>query len=70
MNTEQLILSNLINNDEYSRRVIPYLEEEYFQSRVDRLVFTEIKNYTLKYRSTPSKEAIKIMMNHMHINLA
>ena len=63
MNTEQLILSNLINNDEYSRRVIPYLEEEYFQSRVDRLVFTEIKNYTLKYRSTPSKEAIKISLD-------
>jgi len=61
--TEQLILSNLIHNEEYSRRVIPYIEEEYFQSRIEKLVFSEIKNYTLKYKNLPSKEAIKISLD-------
>tara|TARA_B100001094_G_C18162415_1_gene790109 strand:- start:713 stop:2128 length:1416 start_codon:yes stop_codon:yes gene_type:complete len=61
--TEHVILTNLMHNDEYSRRVIPYLEEEYFQSRVERVIFSEIKKYTLNYKSLPSKEAVKISLD-------
>ena len=61
--TEHVILTNLTHNDEYSRRVIPYLEEEYFQSRVERVIFSEIKKYTLNYKSLPSKEAVKISLD-------
>lgn len=61
--TEQLILCNLLYNEKYSRRVIPYIQEEYFQSRIERLVFSEIKSHTLKYKSLPSKEAIKISLD-------
>jgi replicative DNA helicase len=60
---EKLILSNLLFNEEFSRRTLPYIEEEYFASRDERLVFSEIKNYTLKYRSLPSKEAVKISLD-------
>ena len=61
--TEQVIITNLMYNDEYSRRVIPYLEEEYFQARVERIIFGEIKKYTLNYKSLPTKEAIKISLD-------
>ena len=60
---EKLILSNLLFNEEFSRRTLPYIEEEYFASRDERLVFSEIKNYSLKYRSLPSKEAVKISLD-------
>ena len=60
---EKLILANLLYNEEFSRRTLPYIEEEYFQSRDERLVFSEVKTYTLKYRSLPSKEAIKISLD-------
>ena len=60
---EKLILANLLFNEEFSRRTLPYIEEEYFASRDERLVFSEIKNYTLKYRSLPSKEAVKISLD-------
>ena len=60
---EKLILANLLYNEEFSRRTLPYIEEEYFASRDERLVFSEIKNYTLKYRSLPSKEAVKISLD-------
>ena len=61
--TEQLILCNLMHNEKYSRRVIPYIQEEYFQSRIEKLVFSEIKTHTLKYKSLPSKETIKISLD-------
>ena len=60
---EKLILANLLFNEEFSRRTLPYIEEEYFQSRDERLVFSEVKTYTLKYRSLPSKEAVKISLD-------
>ena len=61
--TEHVILTNLLHNEDYSRRVIPYLEEEYFQSRVERIIFSEVKKYTLNYKSLPTKEAIKISLD-------
>jgi len=60
---EKLILANLLFNEEFSRRTLPYIEEEYFQSRDERLVFSEVKTYTLKYRSLPCKEAVKISLD-------
>ena len=42
LNLEQTILSNLISNPDYTRKVIPYLKEEYFQDSTERVVFKTI----------------------------
>ena len=42
---EELILSNLIYNEEYGRKVIPFLRTEYFQSKIDRVLFDSIHSY-------------------------
>jgi len=60
---ETIILSNLINNEEFSRKVIPFLKEEYFQSRKDKIVFNIIAEYILKYNSTPTKESLSISLS-------
>jgi replicative DNA helicase len=60
MTLEQTILRNLIHNDQYARKALPFLKEEYFSDRTNKLVFEEVKNYILKYNSCPSIEAILI----------
>jgi len=64
MSIENVILQNLMSNDEYSRKVIPYIQEEYFHDRVDKEVFKEIKNFILKYNNLPTTNAIKISLDN------
>ena len=42
---ETTILTNLINNEEYIRKVLPYVKDEYFQDHVDRSIYNEIVGY-------------------------
>ncbi len=61
--TEALILRNLIYNEVYARRVLPYLTSEYFSDKVDRTLFESISMYMLTYGNRPSKEAVVIALN-------
>jgi len=55
---EQTILKNLIYNEEYLRKVLPFLKPEYFNDRTERVIFEEIETFTTKYNSTASIEAV------------
>lgn len=57
---ETTILAHLINNEEYTKKVIAYLKDEYFQDKNQKLVFNLINNYIDKYKSLPTKEALFI----------
>ena len=61
--TEKLILENLLHNEEYARRVVPYIEEGYFQDRISKKIFSIMKGFIVEYRSLPSLEAIKIELS-------
>ena len=63
MTVENLILQNLIFNDEYSRRVVPFIQEEYFHDKIEREIFKEIKNFVLRYSNLPTLNAIKISLD-------
>ena len=60
LNIEQTILSNLIYNEDYARKVIVFLKGDYFQSNTDRIVFEEIQTFYSKYNDVPTKEALRI----------
>jgi replicative DNA helicase len=60
MKIENVIFGNLVNNEEYARKVIPFLKSEYFTDNVDRTIFELIDAYVAKYSSFPSKEALTI----------
>ena len=60
MKLEQTILKNLIYNDEYIRKVLPFLKAEYFTDRTERLIFNEILSFTNDYNSSPTIEAIEL----------
>jgi len=57
---ETTILKNLIFNEEYSRRVLPFLKNEYFESYHEKVVFEETAKFIIEYSNLPSKEAIII----------
>ena len=60
---ERTVLSNLIHNEEYTRRVLPFIKEEYFSDRLEKILFSEIYKFVNKYNGLPSKEALSIEMN-------
>ena len=59
-NIELVILQNLIYNDEFSRKVTPFLKKEYFHDQIEKLVFGAIQDFISKYNALPTKEAIVI----------
>jgi len=60
MKLEQAILKNLIYNEEYLRKVLPFLKSEYFSDRTERTLFNEITSFTEAYNAPASVEAISI----------
>jgi hypothetical protein len=58
MRTELTILKNLVYNDEYSKKVLPFLKGEYFSDRTDKLLHEHINEFILKYNSLPSYESL------------
>ena len=57
---EVVILQNLIFNEEYARKVVPFLRAEYFHDRIERLVFDIVRGFIIKYNNLPTKEALNI----------
>ena len=69
MSIEQVIFSNLVTNEEYGRKVIPFLKEEYFSDYESKVIFNLIDSYAKQYNSFPSKEALAIdLTNHSGVN--
>ena len=69
LNLEQTILSNLISSSDYTRKVIPYIKEEYFQDSTEKVVFKTISMYVDRYKSTPEdKEIIKLDLQKATLN--
>jgi len=57
---EKVILRNLVFNEEYLRKVIPFIEPDYFNDRGERIVFEHITKYVAEYNSLVTKEILQI----------
>jgi replicative DNA helicase len=60
MKLEQTILKNLIYNEDYLRKVLPFLKSDYFSDNTERVIYNEITSFTETYNTTPTIEAISI----------
>ena len=60
MNIEKIILSNLAHNDEFCKKTVFFLKEEYFSNKQEKLVFKIIQEYLDKYKASPSKAAVEL----------
>lgn len=63
MRTELTILKNLIHNEEYTRKTLPFLKDEYFSDRSERLIFNKISTFINKYNERPNNDALLISIN-------
>lgn len=64
MNLERAIFNNLLNNEQYARKSIPFLKAEYFHNSSERIVFELIDNYSSNYNAFPTKEALLVDLSN------
>lgn len=61
---EQTILRNLIHNEEYYRKVVPFLKAEYYENYHEKIIFEEIADFASKYDKVPTKEVLTINLQN------
>ncbi len=57
---ETTILRNLVFNEDYSRKVIPFIQPDYFEQKPEQVIFEEIVQFIVKYGSAITVEALNI----------
>ena len=57
---EFLVLKNLLHNEEYLRKTIPFIKSDYFQDHNQKIVFEEIVDFVNQYNETPTQEVLSI----------
>ncbi len=65
---ELMILRNLLNDETYARRTLPFLKPEYFDDFSERKVYQEISEFINKYNSLPTKETLLIDIDKQKIS--
>ena len=60
---ETTILNNLFFQEDYTRKVLPFLKEEYFGLRTEKILFKEVYKFVEKYNNLPTKESILIELS-------
>ena len=62
---EQLVLKNLILDEVYVRKALPFIKEEYFSDNLEKNLFTVISKYFSQYNALPTKEALEIEVGQL-----
>ena len=57
---ERTTLTNLLNNEEYTRKVLPFIKPEYFDVKEERIIFDEIQKFVDKYNKMPTQTSLEI----------
>ena len=59
-NVELLVLRSLLHNEEYARKVVPFIQGDYFEQPSQKIVFEEVSSFITEYDELPTKEALYI----------
>ena len=68
MIVETTILGNLLQNEEYTRKVLPFLKNDYFSRNPEKIIYGTVNDFVTKYNSLPTKEALSIELQEKKIN--
>lgn len=63
MRIEDLIISSLMYDEEFARKVTPHVKQEYFQERVDGILFDEISGFFLRFNTPPTPDVIRVQLS-------
>jgi len=61
---ETTILRNLVFDEEYSRKVIPFIEPDYFENKTEKIIFEEATQFIVKYDNAITIEALNIELEN------
>lgn len=64
MRIETTVLRHLVHDEEYARKVLPFVSEKYFSDAAEKLIYTNISAFVEKYNSLPSREALAIEIDN------
>jgi replicative DNA helicase len=64
---EHLIISRVLYDDEYTRKVLPFLKAEYFQEKSTQIIIEHINSYFQKYNVVPSKQALLVDIDNSQV---
>ncbi len=59
-NVELLVLRSLLHNEDYARKVVPFIQGDYFEQPSQKIVFEEVSSFITEYDELPTKEALYI----------
>ena len=57
---ENTIIQNLVTNEEYTRKVLPFLKPDYFDKTHEKIIFDECAKFIVAYDKCPTKEILSI----------
>ena len=57
---ETTIIRNLFYNEDFTRKVLPFIKEEYFSDKVEKIIFKQIEGFVNKYNNLPTYESVVI----------
>ena len=57
---ENTIIQNLVTNEEYTRKVLPFLKPDYFDKTHEKIIFDECAKFIVEYDKCPTKEILSI----------
>jgi replicative DNA helicase len=66
--TELIILKNLIHNDEYCRKAMPFIQNEYFVDEKNKVIFNAIYDHVDKYNTAPSTTTLTVTLDEMQVS--
>ena len=55
---ETVILQNLVNDEKYMRKVIPFMKRDYFTDNTEQKIYDQIKIFIDEYNALPNKDAL------------
>jgi archaellum biogenesis ATPase FlaH len=64
MNFEQVLINNLVYNDEFTRKVLPYIKDEYFHDKAERAVHELVQEHYEKYNTAPTVRALLVELGN------
>jgi replicative DNA helicase len=60
---EEMVISNLMTNDEYARKVVPHLLPDYFSERHEQILVREVIDFFEKFNDLPTKDTISLSLS-------
>ncbi len=61
---ETTILKNMLHNEDYYRKVVPFVRSEYFENEIDKTIYEEIAEFAEKYKTIPTTEVLTINLQN------